>query len=72
MVTKKDFRAVAEIIKNDSPANDKNAKYDNGIRSANLWIARELADYFAKQNPRFGRKRFMKACGLQAESKVKK
>ena len=53
MLTKKDFKAVAKNIKNMGwkPPHQKR-------------IINDLADYFATQNPRFDRSRFMRACGL--------
>lgn len=57
MLTKKDFKAVAEIIDYDGDRH----YYD---RHTCEEIAKQLADYFATQNPRFDRERFMKACGL--------
>lgn len=54
MVTKKDFKAVAEIIRK---------QYEDG----GVWcldFAQKIANYFATQNPRFDCNRFMKACGL--------
>ena len=62
MLTKKDFKAVAEII-------EKRKKLNRGTRLTSNFLyaddlAGDLADYFATQNPRFDRERFMKACGL--------
>jgi len=66
MVSKKDFKAVAEII---SEYTGQNAAYFNGIHRREVTqtvrhVTNKLADYFAAQNPRFNRERFMKACGL--------
>lgn len=65
MLTRKDFKAVAEIIKGSLPQ-DKTSQNDYlcGKRDALWWAADDLADYFATQNPRFDRDRFMRACGL--------
>ena len=62
MLIQKDFKAVAEIVEinRDSWPDD----YDNGYCDAANDIARKLADYFATDNPRFDRSRFMKACEL--------
>ena len=62
MLTKKDFKAVAEIIK--KAQGDGWPGYDRGYIDGVMRTAIDLADYFATQNPRFDRKRFMKACGL--------
>lgn len=55
MLTRKDFKAVAEIIRSNRR---------DGVESTLDNAAYELADYFATQNPRFDRSRFMQACGL--------
>ena len=62
MLTKKDFKAVAEIIKLQITRYHVQERYAcaNGVES----IAYHLADYFAMQNPRFDRERFLAACGL--------
>jgi len=65
MITKKDFKTVAGIIR-DSLPQDKTSQNDYlcGKRDALWWVADDLADYFTTQNPRFDRSRFIKACGL--------
>ena len=61
MLTRKDFKAVAEIIETERDVWEcKNST----ARSALAQIARDLADYFATQNPRFDRQKFLNACGL--------
>ncbi len=55
MLTRKDFKAVAEII---------NSNRGQGVEYTLDNIASELADYFVTQNPQFDRERFMRACGL--------
>jgi len=57
MLTKKDFKAVAIIIER-SFSGDTSTEYELPV------LVEHLADYFATQNPRFDRERFMKACGL--------
>jgi hypothetical protein len=71
MLTKKDFKAVAEIIRKEVPycriqgyALQGITQGDNARIGTCSWIAQNLANYFATQNPRFDRERFMKACGL--------
>ena len=66
MLTKKDFKAVAEIINKHT---GRSAAYFNGIHRPEVTqtvqrITDKLADYFTTQNPRFDRSRFMRACGL--------
>ena len=58
MLTRKDIKAVAEII--------RNATCVDGVV---IWIRKEdfveeIAGYFATQNPHFDRERFMQVCGL--------
>jgi hypothetical protein len=60
MFTKQDYKAIAEIIK------EATQESHNGVVN---WVHRgnlidELADYFAEDNPRFDRKRFVEACRL--------
>lgn len=56
MVTKKDFKAIAGIIKENSCwAEDFYPEY----------IAKALADYFEQENLRFDRQKFLDACGLK-------
>ena len=62
MLTQKDFKAVAEIIEKRKKLNRGTRRTPNFLYADNL--AGDLADYFATQNPRFDRERFMKACGL--------
>ena len=64
MLTKKDFKAVAGIIK---ASIDVTIIYSTTEPNTTIKgnIAIDLADYFATQNPRFDRNRFMKACGLE-------
>ena len=66
MLTKKDFKAVARIIKNYLPIGHITASEvsANTIREKNKVVVKKLADYFATQNPRFDRERFFIACGL--------
>ena len=64
MLTKKDFKAVAEIITIVIGDGFDETDYDNGWQDAIEDTAKHLADYFATQNPRFDRDRFMRVCGL--------
>ena len=65
MLTKKDFKAVAEIIEDNTTEIDGDClKYNHYQVVSRNSLVMELADYFATQNPRFDRERFMKACGL--------
>ncbi len=66
MVSKKDFKAIAEIVYNWLPLpNQHHKKYSADVLAEeNLVFLHKLADYFATQNPNFDRERFMGACGL--------
>ena len=65
MLTKKDFKAIAEIIVEQTicPWEDDPFIIKTAKDVAHVY-AKAFADYFATQNPRFDRERFMKACGL--------
>ena len=60
MLSRKDYKAIAEIIANRFiDIADTAAGF--AVRNNIDIIARKLADYFAADNPRFDRDRFMKA-----------
>ena len=59
MFTKQHYKAIAEIIR---PHLLVSKIRKDGAQVAD--IALELADYFAQDNPRFDRERFLEACGL--------
>ena len=61
MLIKKDFEAVAEIIRHMTASTSLDEQ------AAAIPIANELADYFATQSSRFDREQFMMACGLGDE-----
>ena len=63
MLTQEDFKAVAEIIEEQVDFAKVFSGQSFALRSYRV-IAENLADYFATQNPRFDRERFMKVCGL--------
>lgn len=63
MVTKKDFKAIAEIIEQGTTEiHDEQYSHFQVLPRNN--IVHELADYFAEQNSRFDRQKFLNACGL--------
>ena len=65
MVSKKDFKAVAEIIKEEVTCRpDIDPILAAAAKDIGRIYAIKLANYFATQNPRFDRDKFMKACGL--------
>lgn len=55
-MTKKHFEALAAIV-NDN-------RFDGSRKEACESIARDMADLFAEENPRFDRERFLTACGF--------
>jgi len=55
MLSRKVYEVQAAIIKKHVPKAGRDACYD---------IATDLANYYAKDNPRFDRTRFFEACGL--------
>ena len=57
-MNKKHFEAIAEIIKAEIPP------YDKLFSGPQRNIAKNMADYFETQNPRFNRDKFLKVCGL--------
>jgi len=70
MFTKRHYKAIAEIIKNNTCTALPEPNHDTLIRidahkEAGIWIALNLADYFAEDNPRFDRQRFLAACGIK-------
>lgn len=60
MLTKKYYVMIANAIKRASDA--------PGYAERNAFVAHELADEFARDNARFDRARFLKACGVLPES----
>lgn len=57
-MTKKHYEAMATIIKEayDKCPTQNTTRYDD--------IVYPLADYFATDNPKFDRERFLTACGI--------
>lgn len=64
MPTKKDFCAVARILSQSVHSQYPSAVYEAGAREARSYVAYALADWYARQNPRFDRSRFLAACGI--------
>ena len=57
-MTKKHYIAIAEIIRNEA-----NQWKETSLPARTVSdIAYKLADYFATDNPRFNRERFIEAC----------
>jgi hypothetical protein len=56
MMTRKDYVKTAEILSDVSDVVDDVVLYA---------IAKDFADYFSQDNPRFDANRFFNACGLK-------
>jgi hypothetical protein len=64
-MTKKHFIAIARMLANRYGFNYSTIDFDNGYNAAVENIAKDLADYFEDENPRFDRDTFLAACGLK-------
>ena len=58
--TRQHYKAIAEIIKTR-----EDLPYGSVYRQATSDIANDLSDYFASDNKRFDRGRFLSACGIE-------
>ena len=67
MMTRKDFEAVAEILRTNSHVVGRSEDFDNGAFYAGRSIARELSQLFKRENPLFDAKKFLSACGIDSE-----
>jgi len=69
MMTKKHYVAIAKTMAAlraaYCPENRPGHNIDAGYRQATTDVSEELATYFASENPRFDRARFLTACGLE-------
>ncbi len=63
MFTRKDYKVIAKIIKGQKEFADVFVAKQLVIQRISD-IADGLADYFAEDNPRFNREKFLVACGL--------
>jgi Fe-S-cluster formation regulator IscX/YfhJ len=60
-MTKKHYEAIAQVI------NDEIRPYSpEAVQSTTYNVINNLADYFADDNPKFNRERFLEACGIEA------
>ena len=62
-MTKKHYEAIASILERMHPDEDSLSYQYELSRFTEL--AERLADYFATDNPRFDRVRFLTACGIE-------
>lgn len=66
-MTKKDYIAIAQVIK-QSNRETGDAKA-NQVRAHLLaCVAQDLGDVMERNNPRFDRARFLSACGVEVQS----
>lgn len=67
-MTKRHFIAIAALLKaNREVEHDRFYKFGTDEPNHLLVdrISRDMADYFAVENPRFDRERFLAACGVE-------
>jgi len=62
-MTKKDFQALADIVKEYGNLNVPCTPAPAQI-AGQMWLANKLADMCSDKNPRFNRTLFLKACGV--------
>ena len=64
MLTRKDFKAIANIIKRNKTriGIEDVAQLTYGLPCLRPAIIGDIADYLATQNPRFDRQKFLVAC----------
>lgn len=70
MLSKRHYEAIAEQLKaSASPAWDDTARAVFPTTAKEQWfdIVGRIASYFAADNPRFDRARFLRACGMEEE-----
>lgn len=60
-MTLRDYVAIAAVL-----ADSRSHVFTNGRNDVHATIALKLADMMAADNPRFDRKRFLAACGVQS------
>lgn len=63
-MTKKDFEAIAYMLKKELNSNSEGTSGEATVFS----LAQNLSDYFSEMNPRFKRDVFYKACGLNSNA----
>ncbi len=69
--SKKDYVAIAAIFHSEQERVMPQDKTETGLavhralEAKRYLLTARIADYFAANNPRFDRSRFLKACGIQ-------
>jgi len=64
MMTKKHYEAIAASVRRAHLQHQGFNIHLRPVQSMSLY-AGNIADYFASENPRFDRARFLKACGVE-------
>lgn len=64
-MTKKDYIAIAHIIQDAKQDEHDSIEEEQAAELTRTGIAHEMADLCARDNPRFDRDRFLKACEVQ-------
>ena len=64
MITKKHYKAIAEIINSEYRRYDNTSEDDTEAKLAIKYIVINLTTYFALDNPLFNHQKFTDACGL--------
>ena len=64
MTTRKDYKAIANILNYHIRYNANADGNEDGSLDVCEAITEELANYFAADNPHFNREKFLKACGV--------
>ena len=64
MFTRQHYKAIAAIIKTQ-PTYETTKGYPGSYHNCTGDIAEKLADYFAQNNSRFNKEKFLDACGIK-------
>ena len=65
-MTRKDYVAIAAAMYRTRPTLDRSVKDARGFYAQHLTDCDEIALTLARDNPRFDRARFLKACWVQS------
>ena len=64
MLTRKHYKAIADIIKEEYTFYDNTGQDDTEGKLVVLSIAERLSRYFTTDNSQFNQQKFLDACGL--------
>ena len=65
-MTRKDFIAIANALRESRPTLDRSVKDARGFYAQHLNDCILICDVLSHDNPRFDRARFLKACGVES------